>query len=196
MNRYTIGYMEGYMMNGNTMEDGVNISEDDSNIDIDKMNMEEAGSNEITQPNKRAFLVALSETGNITGASKITGIARKTHYNWMQEDPAYAAAYKVALEQAAENLESEARRRATKGTAKPVFYKGEECGTVQEYSDTLLIFLLKGAMPDKYSERFQGTMDVNVTVEDKTPQERRARIADLLSKKQIAGAIDLDPAEE
>ena len=146
------------------MNDMININVDDTQINVNNVHMEEVGSNEITQPNKRAFLVALSETGNITGASKITGIARKTHYNWMQTDSDYAAAYKVALEQAAENLESEARRRAVQGTSKPVFYKGEECGVVQEYSDTLLIFLLKGAMPEKYAERYQGNVDHNVTV--------------------------------
>jgi len=172
-------------------DDKVKLNVNDSNIDVIDSQMEEDGSNGITQPNKRAFLVALSETGNITGASKITGIARKTHYNWMQTDTDYAAAYKVALEQAAENLESEARRRAVHGTAKPVFYKGEECGTVQEYSDTLLIFLMKGAMPEKYSERYQGTLDVNVNVAE-TPETIQARIAEILTRHQLDAAIPAD----
>ena len=41
-------------------------------------------------------------------------------------------------------LEAEARRRAVEGVRKPVFYQGVICGWVGEYSDTLLIFLLKG----------------------------------------------------
>lgn len=170
------------------------LSVDKRKIDVDSIDMEEVGSNEITQPNKRAFLAALSEVGNITGASKITGIARKTHYNWMQEDPAYAAAYKEAIEEAAENLETEARRRAVQGTAKPVFYQGNQCGTVQEYSDTLLIFLLKGAMPEKYAERYQGTINnnINVTIEDMSADDRRKRIAELLTKKQLDSAITAD----
>ena len=170
---------------------------DDGDIGVDDVQMGETGSsNVIKQPNKRAFLAAISETGNITGASKISGIARKTHYDWMQSDPDYAAAYAEALEQAAENLESEARRRATQGTLRPVFYKGEECGAVREYSDTLLIFLLKGAMPDKYSERYQGILDVHVS-EDMPAEDRRQRIAELLSKKQLDAAIPVDfsPAE-
>ena len=173
------------------------IKEDNNKMNVvNSKSMEYNGNSKILQPNKRAFLAAIAETGNITGASKITSIARVTHYDWMQTDMDYAAAFKVAMETAAENLELEARRRATKGTARPVFYKGEECGTVQEYSDTLLIFLLKGAMPDKYSERYQSIMDINVTLEDKTPEERKARLIDMLSKKQIADAIDMDPVDE
>jgi hypothetical protein len=129
------------------------------------MSKEYNGNSKILQPNKRAFLAAIAETGNITSASKITKIARVTHYAWLQDDSDYATAYKDAIEQAAENLEAEARRRATKGTARPVFYKGEECGTVQEYSDTLLIFLLKGAMPGKYKDNLNVDANVSITFE-------------------------------
>jgi len=34
-----------------------------------------------------------------------------------------------------------------------VYYQGKPCGVVTEYSDTLLIFLMKGAMPEKYKDR-------------------------------------------
>lgn len=117
--------------------------------------------NEIQHPKKRAFLAAYSECGTITRAAEIAGIDRGTHYNWIKEDTVYAKACDAAYEQAAERLEEEARRRAVEGVQKPVFYKGEECGVVQEYSDTLLIFLLKGAKPDKYAERTH--TDVTVT---------------------------------
>jgi len=30
---------------------------------------------------------------------------------------------------------------------KPVYYQGEQCGEVREYSDTLLIFILKARDP-------------------------------------------------
>jgi len=36
-----------------------------------------------------------------------------------------------------------------------VSYQGQECGTVRRYSDTLSIFLLKGAMPEKYEDRVE-----------------------------------------
>ena len=107
----------------------------------------------IRSPKKRAFLTALAHTGNITKAADIADIARSAHYQWLEADPVYAEAYKDAMEQAAERLEAEARRRAVEGVEEPVFYQGKQCGVIQRYSDALLMFLLKGAMPDKYKER-------------------------------------------
>ena len=101
---------------------------------------------------QKAFLAAYAKCGNITTAAELVPIARKTHYAWM-ENPEYAEAFGLATEEAAQRLEAEARRRAEEGVEEPVFYKGKKCGVVTKYSDTLLIFLLKGAMPDKYKER-------------------------------------------
>lgn len=101
---------------------------------------------------QKAFLAAFRESGNITLAAEIVGIDRRYHYNWLK-DAEYAEAFEEAVEHAADRLEQEARRRAVEGVAKPVWYKGEQCGVVQEYSDLLLIFLLKGVRPEKYKDR-------------------------------------------
>lgn len=103
---------------------------------------------------QRAFLAAYAETGNITAAAKLSKVARKTHYRWL-DDQAYSADFADAHEQACDALEAEARRRAHDGVDEPVFYKGSVCGAVRRYSDTLLIFLLKGAMPEKYKDRVE-----------------------------------------
>ena len=115
---------------------------------------------EIVQPEKRAFIAAYAECGTITKAAEIAGIARQTHYDWSKSDPSYARACEAAYEQAGERLEEEARRRAVEGVEKPVFYQGQQCGVVNEYSDTLLIFLLKGAKPEKYKERISNEVSV------------------------------------
>jgi len=39
---------------------------------------------------------------------------------------------------------------AIEGVDKVVFYKGQLCGTVKEYSDTLLAMLAKGFLAEKY----------------------------------------------
>jgi hypothetical protein len=70
-------------------------------------------------------------------------------------DPVYFQAFKEAHQQACEALEAEARRRATEGWDEPVFQKGVQCGVVRKYSDQLLMFLMRGAMPDKYREHLQ-----------------------------------------
>ncbi len=107
------------------------------------------------QQKKKAFLTAFSECGNISQAAELAGIDRKNHYNWLKDDPDYPDQFYDADQKACDKLEQEARRRAIYGTSEPVFHKGEQCGVVQKYSDTLLIFLMKGANPEKYRENIR-----------------------------------------
>lgn len=87
-----------------------------------------------TQLKKRLFLEAYAEMGNITHACKASAVPRRTFYHWTEHDEAFAAQVREAEIEAVESLEREARRRAIRG------------------SDTLLIFLLKAARPDKYRD--------------------------------------------
>ena len=84
----------------------------------------------------------------------MAGIDRGTHYDWLQKDPEYRAQFERAQEVAIQALEDEAVRRAYEGVERPVYQGGEKVGVIREYSDTLLIFLLKGARPQKYRERY------------------------------------------
>lgn len=124
-----------------------------------------------TELRKKAMLAAFAECGNVTQACKIADIGRTAHYEWLKDDPEYAKAFDDALEQATDRLEQEARRRAVEGTIKPVFYKGDECGYVREYSDTLLIFLLKGANPNKYRDNIKQEITGNMEVGIKLPSD-------------------------
>ncbi len=110
-------------------------------------------SDNFRHPKKRAMLKALAKSGNITAAANAAKIDRTSHYVWLKEDIEYVAAVEDAMEQAGDLLEEEARRRAYTGVLKPVYQGGEKVGSVREFSDTLMIFLLKGARPEKYKER-------------------------------------------
>ncbi len=99
------------------------------------------------------FLEAFARLGNISGAARETHILRKSHYDWMQ-DATYAARFREAEKVAGDALVQEARRRALQGVDRPVFQGGRHVGSVTEYSDTLLMFLMKGAMPNVYRERY------------------------------------------
>lgn len=112
--------------------------------------------NNVQHPKKRAFLIAFAGSGNISAAAKIARIDRTLVYIWKKKDPEFAAAFEVARQLAIDTLEDEAIRRAVEGVEKPVFYGGKKVATVKEYSDTLLIFLLKGNRPEKYIERIAG----------------------------------------
>ncbi len=116
--------------------------------------MSESPFPKIAHPYKRAFLAAFRETGNVCLACKAAGVGRSSHYRWLEEEPAYREAFDQAKLQAADVLEAEAYRRAVEGWVEPVgWYKGTAGGTVRRYSDALLIFTLKGLLPDRYRER-------------------------------------------
>lgn len=109
----------------------------------------------IRTPEKRdALLAALVDSGgNVTEACRVANVARSAIYGWKAEDADFAEAFAKALDQGIDVMEDEATRRAVSGVDEPVFYQGFECGKVRRYSDTLIIFLLKGRRPEKYKDR-------------------------------------------
>jgi len=115
------------------------------------------------QVKKEAFLAAYAEVGTITHAAELAGISRTSHYQWM-ENAEYVEKFREAEKQACEVLEKEIRRRAVEGVDEPVFHRGEQCGTVRKYSDTLLIFAAKGAMPEKYRENAKLEIDLKANI--------------------------------
>jgi hypothetical protein len=112
-----------------------------------------------TLKKRDAFLTALRAHGNVSEACAAAQFGRTAAYAWRGDDPDFAAAWDEALDEAADTMEREAWRRAVEGTEKPVFgslggKKGTgEVGRIREYSDTLLIFMLKAARPEKFRER-------------------------------------------
>lgn len=120
------------------------------------------------KPKQRAMLAALVETGgHVEAAARAAKIGKVTHYAWIKESEEYATAVEEAKELAGDVLEDEARRRALQGVGKLKFHNGkpimvplmvgdeqkkDEDGNPimvpyveHEYSDTLLIVLLKMA---------------------------------------------------
>lgn len=170
----------GKNTNVKLMEDACYM--DDSSAELEEnLQVDENAFAKIQHPKKRAFLAAYARTGNITQSAAICKIDRSNHTLWMRKDLVYVEAFQQAGLAAADYLEAEARRRAVTGTLKPVFYQGMECGTIREYSDTLLIFLLKGALPEKYSERFQGNINIEANINvNLSEQERHQRLSALL----------------
>ena len=100
-----------------------------------------------------AFLAAYSKTGVVTVAAEMAGFHRRNHPFWPHNDKVYPALFNEAHAMACDAIEAEMRRRAIEGVDRPVFYKGQECGTVREYSDMLLAMLANGAMPEKYKQK-------------------------------------------
>jgi hypothetical protein len=92
----------------------------------------------LTLKKQTEFLDVLSGGGTVkAGASKI-GVSRQALYQARDGDERFRESWKLALED---------------GT--PIYSKGEIVDTVYEYSDTLLIFLLKARDPKKYRENIK-----------------------------------------
>lgn len=96
---------------------------------------------------------AYARCGTKRGAHRAAGVSRQAVDYWLRNDPTFAKYWDLARQESAELMVEEARRRAIDGVAEPVYHEGQVVGTKQKYSDTLLIFLLKGAMPETYRER-------------------------------------------
>lgn len=136
----------------------------------------------------KAFLSALAQLGIVGYACAAAEIDRKTAYNLRNADESFAADWEQALEDSADLLEQEARRRAEQGVQRLKFHNGavimvqaqgpdglplvndkDEPIMVpyveHEYSDVLTIFLLKGIRPEKYRDRadvrHSGKIDVS-----------------------------------
>ena len=112
-------------------------------------------------------------------AAAMAGIVKQTIYTrqW-REDAEFQKALGLAKEMACVVLEDEATRRAVEGVERPVgWYKGKPGGVVREYSDTLLMFLLKVLLPDKYRERVDARGSIATIDLNKLPDELIARIA-------------------
>lgn len=105
-----------------------------------------------------AFLAAYAKTCSVTISARAAKCLRSDHYNWLRFDPAYKAAFEELHEEAAQILEDEAVRRALEGVEKPITVAGER-EVIREYSDTLLIFMLKGMKPAKFRERHEHTIE-------------------------------------
>lgn len=116
--------------------------------------MAESTWSKVEHPKKRAMLNAyVAAGGNVVAACKAARVGRTTHYRWALQDEVYAEAFAQAAYKAGETLEAEAIRRATQGVRKVIYHQGVPVGEETVYSDTLLIFLLKGHMPQKYKDR-------------------------------------------
>jgi hypothetical protein len=102
---------------------------------------------------KQRFLTALMEHGNVGLACMRAGIHRQTAYQARALHPEFARAWAEAKAHAVDRLEAEAYRRAVIGVERKKLL-GKRIITVREYSDQLLMFLLKGERPEKFRDQY------------------------------------------
>lgn len=136
---------------------------------------------------KTPFLAELAECGSVKAACRKAGVDRSHAYDTRQKDADFAGAWDIAKIEGGETLEDEARRRAVDGTDKPVFHQGVQCGTIREYSDSLLAILLKANNPAKFREP-KNDITVNVN-------EDRLAADPVTAEKVLAYAAEVEKTQ-
>ena len=104
----------------------------------------------ICHPQKRAFLLFYSKSLQLVKSCQKADIDRQLHYHWLKKDEAYAEAFQLAKQIGIDWLEEQAIQRAT---------------DAERPSDTLLIFTLKGALPEKYRDNVKIDTDITFHLE-------------------------------
>src|SRR5260370_19224970 len=123
-----------------------------------------------SQRTREKVIKELREVGRVELPCAAAGVDRATDYWWMKNDPEYRKSFEEAREEACGLLEDEAVRRAYKGTSRPQAIGGGKVMMVTEFSDQLLMFLLKCRNPKGFGDRRGGKGD---------PPRRRSRAGHL-----------------
>jgi hypothetical protein len=133
---------------------------------------------------KRIFLNNFVLKKNVAKACKQTGITRGQFNRWIKNDPQFKRDYNDLVEALTDLLLEKAILRASKGTERHKFFKGEmiidprtgKPYVEREYSDSLLMFLLKGLRPDTFGDKNQ--VEVKTTSQSQFEKEALGKLSD------------------
>lgn len=131
---------------------------------------------------KACFIDILRRTANVSRAAREAGLSSSTAYEHRAKFPAFAAAWDAAVAEALDELEDALIERAKHGVEKPVYFRGQQVGSVRTYSDALGMFMLKARRPEIYARLSSAAApDPDAMTEDEAKAEvmrRLDRLAD------------------
>ena len=125
---------------------------------------------------RRRFLDFYAERGTMVECCRLAGLSYAAVQHAIERDEDFAAQFKLAEVQVLEKLEREAMRRAVEGTVvrSRRFWRGELVAEdiKTEYSDNLLMMLLRAKAPERYRDNSLITINqVIKAVEGFNPSE-------------------------
>lgn len=100
-----------------------------------------------TARDKALFLNDFAQHGVVVRSAAAAKISPRTAYQWVSDDPDFAARFREAERIATSVLHDEAFKRATEGWLEPVYQRGVRVGTVRKFSDTLMCKMLEARDP-------------------------------------------------
>ena len=142
---------------------------------------------------KRAFIAAYRTTASVHAAGRAAKIRPELHYQWLKSDAVYRLAWETVQDQAAQTLEDEAVRRAREGVKSMVLHQGRPVKHGRkilydvEYSDQLLLALLKRFRPALYRERTETQVTGSLEIIDRLQAGRKRLLEMKLNDTPVAG---------
>jgi hypothetical protein len=121
----------------------------------------------ITPEQKERFLAILADTANVFRSARRAGLNRQHLYRLRRTDEEFAKLWDEAVELGTCALEDEAVRRSYQGCLKPTKY-----GMVREFSDTLLVLLLKARRRAVYGDKVDSNVNLSGTIDWTATAER------------------------
>lgn len=151
-----------------------------------------------TARSQARFIVALGKLGTIVSACERAKIARATVWVWKKHYPDFADRMADALAEFADRIEREAIRRAADGTLKGIWYKGERVGSEREFSDALMIQILRAKKPEQYRDTDTSvTVNVaNIGVSDDAIDKRIRELEERatgIETREVASPVQIEP---
>ena len=136
----------------------------------------------ISKRKRKKFLELLAQTGRVSEAARYVGYTNTAFLQRVRrEDEDFAAEWELALAAAADHLADVAIERAENGVLEPQYYKGEVVGHKVNYSDGLLMFVLRKLDPAYRDSARQGETNINfgiailpMTAQSETDWEKKA----------------------
>lgn len=138
----------------------------------------------------KAFLTALADSGIVRQSCETAQVSRSYVYDVRRADPQFAAAWDEAIDDACDRLVKEAHRRAVKGVKVPIYQGGKLVGHKREYSDTLLMFLLKAWRPEVFRDPVPGL------AREPEPPAMHPEVAEAARRAAIEKALAMEQAGE
>lgn len=152
--------------------------------------MAQAQSQKIPENWKEIFVAALAKSPNVTAACQRAKVSRSWAYAQRDLDPEFAEAWDEALEMALDKAVGEAYRRGVEGVITRIKYTPDGSKVIErtrEYSDTLLMFLLKAHRPGTYRE----TVRSELTGANGGPIEQRAKVDHAIDSSTAESIFDV-----
>lgn len=98
------------------------------------------------------FFAELAKHGLVATAAKTAQLDRSNMYKLKDKDLEFAARWAAALDLFADSLEAAAYARAVAGFKKGVWHQGQQVGEEIQYSDSLLLAMLKAKRKREYGD--------------------------------------------